>query len=241
MTIKENKKYIQSETIVIKRSQINFASYNPKNHSKRQVEEQKSNIKRVAFLGGIIWNKKTKNLIDGHKRIQSLDLIHNYTEETKEKNDYEVKVESIELDEKTEKEQNIFSTKSATEFDDEKLKSLVTEIDYKNAGLDEYDLHYLGIDIPEIESPYIEEIQEIQEINQEQKNIENQLKKEQIKNIKSEIKQNAIEKTKDIISYVTLSFKNHQNKANFLNRFAFDEDITILDGEIFSEMIERIC
>ena len=61
--------YKQSETVVIKRSQINFAPYNPKNHTKEQINEIKKNIKRVAFLGGIVWNVITGNLIDGHKRV----------------------------------------------------------------------------------------------------------------------------------------------------------------------------
>ena len=63
------KKYRESETITIKRSQINFAPYNPKNHTKKKIDEIKANIKRVGLLGGIIWNKTTSNLIDGHKRV----------------------------------------------------------------------------------------------------------------------------------------------------------------------------
>ena len=41
--------------------------------------------------------------VSGHKRVQTLDIINNYdgTPET----DYEIKVEAVELDDKTEREQ----------------------------------------------------------------------------------------------------------------------------------------
>ena len=110
-------KYKTSETVIVKRSQINFAVYNPKKHTKDQIDQIKKNFKKVGFLGGIIWNSVTGNLIDGHKRVSALDIINKYdgTPET----DYEVKVERIELDLQTEKEQNVFQTRSRTDFDDD--------------------------------------------------------------------------------------------------------------------------
>ena len=106
---KEKQLYNKSETITIKRSQINFAPFNPKKHSQEQINQMRKNIKNVGFLGGIIWNEQTSNLVDGHKRTMSLDLIHGY-DGTPEK-DYDIKVEKISLDLKTEKEQNIFQTR----------------------------------------------------------------------------------------------------------------------------------
>ena len=96
----------QSETVFIKRSQVNFAAYNPRKANPKVVDALKKNFKKVGFMGGIKWNETTGNLIGGHKRTEALDLIHGY--DGTENTDYEIKVEKIQLTEKQEKEQNIF-------------------------------------------------------------------------------------------------------------------------------------
>ena len=83
-----------SETIIIKRSEIALNPFNPKNHSDEEINLQKKNLKKVGFLGGIVWNKTTGRLLDGHRRIKALDLINKYDGT----NDYEIKVECAEFD-----------------------------------------------------------------------------------------------------------------------------------------------
>ena len=93
----------QSETRTIKRSQINLNPQNIKNHTEEQVKLQKKNLKKVGYLGGVVWNEESHNLIDGHRRLQALDSINRYdgTPET----DYDIKVECVSFDRKTELEQ----------------------------------------------------------------------------------------------------------------------------------------
>ena len=100
------RKIKQSETVEIMRSQITLNPYNPKRHSDKQVSEQKKNLQRVGYLGGVTWNATTGNLVDGHRRIKAMDLINKYdgTPET----DYPVKVEKVAFDDKQEKEQMTF-------------------------------------------------------------------------------------------------------------------------------------
>ena len=135
-----NPKLKQSETIVIRRSIINFAAYNPRKKNTKVVAALKANFKKVGFLGGICWNKTTGNLIGGHKRLEAMDLIYNY-DGSKEK-DYNIKVEQIELDLKTEKEQNIFLNNKNVqgENDFELLAELLPEINIENAALTDYDI-----------------------------------------------------------------------------------------------------
>ena len=47
----------QSETRIIKRSQINLNPINPKRHSDERIRLQKKNLQKVGFLGGIVWNE----------------------------------------------------------------------------------------------------------------------------------------------------------------------------------------
>lgn len=103
-----------SETIVIKRSQIHLNPCNPKRHSDKQIEKQKANIKKVGFLGGIVWNKRTGNLIDGHRRVMALDIINKYDGTN---NDYDIKVEACDLSDKEEKSQLTYMALGNTKAD----------------------------------------------------------------------------------------------------------------------------
>ena len=128
-----------SETKIIKRSQINLNSCNPKVHTDADIKQQKANIKKVGLIGGIQWNETTGNLIDGHKRVMSVDLIQGYdgTPET----DYDIKVEAVDFDEKTEKEQLLFMAKSQDPIDYNLVAKnfSIDEIDFKAAGFTEQD------------------------------------------------------------------------------------------------------
>lgn len=128
-----------SETKLIKRSQINLNPCNPKVHTDADIKQQKANIKKVGLIGGIQWNESTGNLIDGHKRVMSVDLIQGYdgTPET----DYDIKVEAVDFDEKTEKEQLLFMAKSQDPIDYNLVAKnfSIDEIDFKAAGFTEQD------------------------------------------------------------------------------------------------------
>ena len=128
-----------SETKIIKRSQINLNPCNPKVHTDADIKQQKANIKKVGLIGGIQWNETTGNLIDGHKRVMSVDLIQGYdgTPET----DYDIKVEAVDFDEKTEKEQLLLMAKSQDPIDYNLVAKnfSIDEIDFKAAGFTEQD------------------------------------------------------------------------------------------------------
>lgn len=237
------KRLKESETRLILRSDINFAPYNPKSHTQQAVKDMLKNFKRIAFSGGVVWNEATKNLIDGHKRVMAQDLYYKYdgTAET----DYQIKVEVLSLDEKTEKEQNIWYTRSRSDFDDELMRNLIPEIDYENAGLDDYDLSYYGIElnIQESES-VVEAIEDLYQPIQQQKEIAKEVsqeeKKAKVKETKAQIMENAQEKAKNLDAYVTLSFDNWKNKEAFMIRMGFDPEFKMIKGETLSEMVERI-
>ncbi|WP_231489900.1 hypothetical protein [Pedobacter sp. Leaf170] len=222
--------YKQSETVTIKRSQVNFAVYNPKNHTDAQKAQIKRNIKSVGFLGGVIWNKATGNLIDGHKRVQTLDSIHHYDGTTK--TDYDLKVEMVELDLKTEKEQNIFQTKSRTELDNVLLGNMLDGIDYDLAGLDEFDLNMIAAESPAFDFGGNDEVKE--DIKEMERPYEE--RKQMIKDMKAQQKENTINKFQGD-PFFTLSFDSFENKAEFLERFGFNPSEKFIKGEIFADKL----
>jgi len=229
----ENKQlFNQSETVTINRSQINFAPYNPKNHSKEAIAQQKKNFKRVGFLGGVVWNKTTGNLISGHKRIMSMDSLFKY--DGSAETDYRVKVEQVEFDIKTEKEQNIYmdAASTNTQQDVDLLRIMLPDIDYSNAGLTELDLSVIGIDIQIGEG--------IDNVTAELDQLSADQKKENIKKLKKSIQSGVEERFEDGDPILVLSFDSFKNKSAFMRRFDLDIYAKFIKGEVFSEQIERV-
>lgn len=130
---KQPKDIKQSVTQDILRSEIVLNPYNPKRHTDRQVKQQVANIKANGYLGGIVWNRTTGNLIDGHRRVQALDIIHKYdgTADT----DYTLKVEVVEFDEKTELEQLTYMAVGNSKADYNLIAQYAAQIDTAAIGL----------------------------------------------------------------------------------------------------------
>lgn len=129
-------KYENYEIIEISREQIKNAEYNPRTIKEDAKKKLKQNIKNVGLISPIIWNERTGNIVGGHQRISIIDSL----EKTK---DYKIKVAKVNLDEKTEKEQNIFlnNTKAQGEFDFELLQEMYKDgIDFNNAGFADSDI-----------------------------------------------------------------------------------------------------
>ena len=130
-----------STTEEIRRSEIVLNPYNPKRHTDRQVKQQVANIKANGYLGGIVWNSTTGNLVDGHRRVQALDIIHKY-DGTPEK-DYTLKVEVVEFDQKTELEQLTYMAIGNSKADYNLVAQYAGQIDTKSVGLSDEDYQQL--------------------------------------------------------------------------------------------------
>ena len=233
-------KHNQSVSVKIERSKLKPHPKNPRNITADAKSKLKKSIKLNGVVGGIVFNKRTGYIVGGHQRLSVLDEINKYdgTPET----DYFLNVEVIDIDEKSEKELMIMLNSQAAQgtFDDELMRELIKDIDYKNAGLDEFDLNYYGVSIPEIENTSIaDDIEAMYQPIAQQNEIEREAKKEAVKEAKKEIQEKAIEKAKNMTAYITLSFDNYKNKAAFCQRFDIIEDATIIKGEEFSENVER--
>jgi len=220
----------QSETVTVNRSQINFAPYNPRKQDKKVVEALKKNFKKVGFLGGIQWNVTTSNLIGGHKRLEALDLINKYvgTLET----DYEVRVEKIALDEKTEKEQNIFlnSKRVQGETDFEKLAAIFNDIDYLSAGMEDFDVKIMESIVPNFQFAENEDIKaDIKSLKTEKEKIEH------VKNVKKAFKSDVSDQNTP--SHITITFETYNLKAEYLESMGINGDTIYITSETFFSAI----
>lgn len=225
----------QCEQQLFWRSEIHFAAYNPRTISSEALANIRRNIKKIGLLGGIVVNIATMNIVSGHQRITVLDQLHKFDPETKE-NDYQVRCETINVDEKTEKEQNIFmnSHNAQGEFDWDKMQLIIGEIDIKSAGLEESDLRLIDIKLPEADKGENDQI--LNDIAIFQKPYEE--RKAAIKQAKAAQREKAAERSQT--SYFVIRFESVENKEFFLERFGYDPSDEYIQGELFSDKIERV-
>ncbi|MEG1693454.1 MAG: DNA methylase [Bacteroidales bacterium] len=233
----EINKYFKSETKVLFRSEIHPAEYNPRKITENAKKELKKSIKKFGVVGGMVVNSFTNNtLVSGHQKLVILDEMNKYPE-----NDYQLKVEIVDVDEKTEKELNIFFNNSSAqgEWDFDALRELIPDIDYKSAGLTEEDLNIIGVDFllqtegEESIASALNEVAAPQRAEKEAKIAHN-------KEVKEQVRQQAQERAENLDAYVTLSFDTYDVKASFMKRFGYDERDKFLKGEVFENQIERV-
>lgn len=231
----------QSETRIIKRSKINLNPINPKRHSDERVKLQKKNLQKVGFLGGIVWNEKSGNLIDGHRRIKAMDLHYKY--DGTSSTDYNVKVEVVNLDDKAEKEQLTYMAVGNTKPDIDLIADYINDIDYSDVGLSEAELNDIlsisGIDdirlsdsLDNLLSSPVKESKRLDRTEEE--------KVAHMKEVKHQVKENAQKQAENMDAYVMLSFDTYEAKAAFCERFGYEPDMKFIKGEVFDEQVERI-
>lgn len=141
-------KYFTSESQIVMRSTIHLADYNPRKIDASAKKALKRGIKKFGLVGGIVVNKRTgMTIVSGHQRISVMDELHGYDPTTKE-NDYAIRVDIVDLEEKQEMELNILANNANAQgtWDYSALAAIVPDIDYKDAGLTDADLSMIGLD-----------------------------------------------------------------------------------------------
>lgn len=245
-------KYFTSESVELKRSQIHFASYNPRKISEEGRRQLKRSIKRYGVVGGIVVNRQTGyTLVGGHQKVSILDELNKYPE-----NDYSLRVELIDVDEKTEKSLNIIlnNPNVGGEWDFDAMREIIPDIDYKDAGLTEADLNMIGLDnllkteeeanladsLTEMMQPVTEQKAEEKAQRQAEKQLEKEAKAQHMKDVKQEVKEKSIKDAEDMEAYIMLSFDTYEAKAAFCERFGYAPDMKFIKGETFDEQVERV-
>lgn len=137
-------KYFQSQVREMLRSEIKPADYNPRKIDAEGKKNLKRSLKKFGVLGGIIVNERTGyTVVGGHQKVAILDEINKYPE-----NDYKLRVEVINVEESVEKTINITlnNPNVGGDWDYDKMRAIVPDINYKDAGLSDADLSMIGLD-----------------------------------------------------------------------------------------------
>ena len=164
-------------------------------------------------------------MIDGHRRIKAMDLHYKYdgTPDT----DYDVKVEVVSLDEKTEKEQLTYMAIGNTKPDIDLIANYISDIDYSDVGLDIGELNdilAINMETPslvdsldDLLSPVEDDVSDSDERNYEEK-------KEHMKAVKQQVRENAIERQQNEEAYIMLSFSSYNTKSDFCDLLGISTD-----------------
>ena len=244
----ELSKYIKSESVELNRSAIHFADYNPRKLSDESRKTLKRGIKKFGLVGGIVVNKRTGlTVVSGHQRLSVMDELQKFPE-----NDYRIRVDVIDVDEKQEKELNILMNNPNAQgsWDYDALARLVPDIDYQDAGLTAADLNMIGCDFllqTEEESSIADALEDMMAPVTEQKEAEKAAKQLEraekvahMKDVKQQVKEQAQETAANMDAYLMLSFDTWEAKAAFCERFGYDPYQKFIKGELFDQQVEVI-
>lgn len=244
----ELSKYIKSESVELKRSAIHFASYNPRTLSEEEKKTLKRGIKKFGLVGGIIVNKRTgMTVVSGHQRLTVMDELNKFPD-----NDYALRVDLIDVDNKQEKELNILlnNPNAQGKWDYDALAKMVPDIDWKDAGLTDVDLNLIGCDyllqteeensIANALSGMMAEVNDQNQADKAQRQLERAEKVAHMKEVKQQVKENSQKQAEDMDAYVMLSFDTYEAKAAFMERFGYEPDMKFIKGEVFDEQVERV-
>ena len=245
------KKYFSSTIVEVKRSEIHPADYNPRKIDEQGKRMLKRSMKQFGVVGGIIVNSQTGNtIVGGHQKVSVLDELNKYNEATHE-NDYTLRVELINVDEKTEKSLNVAlnNPNIGGQWDYDALARLVPDIDYKDAGLTDADLNMIGCDfllqteeensLADALDEMMQPVTERKEAEKAAKQLERAEKVAHMKDVKQQVKAAAQKQAQDMDAYVMLSFDTFEAKAAFCERFGYDPYMKFIKGEQFDSICER--
>lgn len=197
------------------RNEIKNAPYNPRVINEEAKKKLRANLKKIGLVSTLTVNKRSMNLLSGHQRISIIDSLE-------KKDDYMLTVSMVDLDEKQEKEQNVFLNNSNAqgEYDFDLIRDL--DIDFKLAGFELDEVSFFKADA----------IIEKNEVNESE-----QQTADRINAIKA-VKKSQKKKEKDGENFICLMFKEKEDKNKFLIDYGFEEEEKYLDAKTFIEIIK---
>lgn len=228
------------EIVKMNRSQIKGAPYNPRKISDKAKLKLKANLKKVGLLEPLVVNKRTGNLVSGHQRLSQLDALLGSP-------DYQMTIALVDLDLKTEKEQNIFMNNPAVmgEFDADAMVEMFKEIDFKNTGMELSDLSAFGVELS------INEFESLPLNQQESRMIDDiETTQDLLPKKTGDAKDSYNGKLADMdakhldehpeMKYFIVTFPSRADKNAFLESVGFEEDDKYVDGNVFKKIIAEL-
>jgi ParB-like chromosome segregation protein Spo0J len=123
------------KTTEVKLSDIQYSPYNPRRITAHEIEKLKKSIQTFGLVDPLIVNKRNNQVVGGNQRLKCL----------KELGVEKVNVIYVDLDDKKEKALNVALNKISGEFDFDKLKELMIDLDDIDRSLSGFDLNEIEV------------------------------------------------------------------------------------------------
>ena len=125
--------------------ELNPASYNPRKDLRpgdAEYEKLRRSIEEFGYVEPVIWNEATGNVVGGHQRLKVLQEL----------GETEIECVILNLSEAQEKALNVALNRISNDWDDEKLRTLLDQLQKT-----EIDVTLTGFDIEDIDAMFHEE------------------------------------------------------------------------------------
>jgi Zn ribbon nucleic-acid-binding protein len=217
---------------VINRRELIDCPYNPRQIDDRSKKKLRANLKKVGLLQPVIWNRRTKHIVSGHQRLSLIDSIER-------RNDYNLQVSVVDLDEKTEKEQVVFLNNELAmgSYDLPKLENLLGDVSFEACGFDKLDLEVL---LPgwakEPSDAAREQLEEVEQLAGDLDDLD------EIREKKAKVRDQGNQRTPentDIEFFVVLVFRNRDDSDTFLDSLKIDRNEKYIAGELVANAIKK--
>lgn len=207
----------------VKRSEIKGAPYNPRTITDEAAKRLRKNLRAVGLLTPIVVNFRTMHVVSGHQRLEALDALEKGT-------DYELDIAVVSLDEKAEKEQNLFfnNPNAQGEYDADKLRAMLWDgIDLDATGFTVEDLAVLDIDF---------EIPGDEAADAGAAAIARVRDRKSVKERRAESRAQAnAQNVPDF--YVTIVFRDGDARRDFARRYGLDTENPYVSAEAFERIV----
>jgi len=208
------------EIVKVNRQDIHGADYNPRKITEAAKKKLRDFLKKNGLWQPLVINKRTMTLVSGHQRLAIMDSLLR-------KDDYDLTVSRVDVDEKTEVSGNVFMNNPSAmgEWDTfalQDLHSLFPDIDYEiDLGFDKSEIDIMLGDMfndVDIEAPLIDPVKEAKKLETEDFR---QMKKNQRENTKNADPED-VHELSDLNYTLTVVFPNNREKADFMRKIKKD-------------------
>lgn len=224
----------------VNRSKLKEATYNPRHIDEEAKRRLRNVIKANGLVRPIVVNERTMHIVSGHQRIAILDSIER-------RKDYELDVAFVDLDEKTEREQNVFTNNEYAQgtFDLDKLSAVLKGVSFEKCGFMMGDLQFMLKDYERPLSPAAaEQLADVQRVTDEiasapkAKKLTAAEMKQKRKEIRERMSLRQPEAV-DVEFFTVLTFDTPKARNAFLDRFGIARSETCMSGVMVQEAIVR--
>lgn len=240
----KEKDYFTGKQEELKRSSVRLADYNPRRIGAEARAMLRHSIEKYGVVTGIVVNRHSMTVVGGNQKISILDEMMSFPD-----HDYIIRAEMVDIDNPAEEKAlcvMLNSPNATGEWDLDKMRDIIPDLDCTDAGLTDTDISILGLDtIPDI----IDEPRHIPQSKEEQAETRRMIEENQKVAYSAHEQQHGgsslldksvpIPKKLEAESIVMLSFDSMDDRKTFLETFGFSDGDKMISGNKLMEHINN--